>query len=196
MDPVTMGVMGVVSAGVGLAGSAMQASAQMASAQGQADALRAQAQAEQDKSKVDQEWANRRALEERAAAQRTAGDYERQARLAQSRLGAVAGSSGSSGSDATVMNLWSGIKREGDYNAQTAVVGGEQKSAGLTYQAALDRWTADTNARIKRSSADTTLSAGRLGAAGTMLGGISSMAARYGSFGGGSTTGRTGYGIG
>lgn len=195
MDPVTMGVMGLVSAGVGLASSAMQASAQTTAAQGQADALRAQADAETSKSKVEQQWANRRALEERAAAQRTAADYERQARLAQSRLGAVAGASGSSGSDATVMQLWSGIKREGDYNAQTAVAAGEQKSSGLTYQAALDRWTADTNARIRRASADTTLSAGRLGAAGTMLGGISSMAARYGSFGS-SGTGRTGYGIG
>lgn len=185
MDPLTMGALSLVGTGLSVVSGMQQASAQ-------ASAMEAQAKAEQDKAAVEQQWSNRRALEERASAQRTAGDYERQARLAQSRLGAVAGGSGSSGSDATVMNLWSGIKREGDYNAQTAVAAGEQKSAGLTYQSALDRWTADTNARIKTASARSTLTGGILGALGTGFSGLSKMGERYQIPG---TTGRTGYGI-
>ena len=85
------------------------------------------------------------------------------------------------------MDLWGDIEKEGQYNASQVTTAGEQRAAGMNYQAALDKWGADANARIKRSGAKSTLIGGLLEAAGKGIGG---MAARYG----GGSTGRTGYG--
>lgn len=153
---------------------------------GQSQAMNAQADADQRRADIEAQWADRRAKDERAAAQRGASEETRKARLAQSRLTAVAGGSGG-GQDGTVMDLWGDIEKEGQYNASQVTTAGEQRAAGMNYQAALDKWGADANARIKRSGAKSTLIGGLLEAAGKGIGG---MAARYG----GGSTGRTGYG--
>jgi hypothetical protein len=146
--------------------------------------MQAQAAAEQQRAAVEAQWAERRALEERASAQQAAGQETRKARLAQGRLGAVAGASGSGASDPSVMTLFEGIEKEGQQNAGLVQAAGDQKAAGITYQAALDRWTADTNARIKRAGAKSTLMGGYIGAlaglGNTLAGSMRSrMALRY-----------------
>ena len=102
---------------------------------------------------------------------------------------AIAGASGSGASDPTVMNLMEGIEREGQYNARTVQSTGDQKAAGITYQSALNRWAADSEAKIKK-----------IGAVGTLIGGAgkgfgefqTGMARRYGNTG--YSAGSTGYG--
>lgn len=218
MDPLSMmAVAGVATgvAGIGMqvaaankaqAGANASAAATEAGTKAQADAIRAQAEADQAVAAQNQQNANAKALEEKAAAQHTAAEQIRTGRLMQSRLGAVAGASGSSASDPTVMQLFSGIEKEAQKNASYDIASGNQKAQSISYQAALDRWTADTNADIKRKSAYDTIIGGRMtaqaqrlggqGAAlsgyGSALGGISSMALKYGSTSS-TSSGSTGY---
>lgn len=153
-------------------------------------AANAQADAAEQKAKIEAEWADRRAKEERGAAQRNAGEELRRARLAQSKLTAMAGGSGSGVDDPTIMDLWGDIEKEGRYNAATVTAGGEQKASGIQYQSALNSWAADSNARIMRSGATSSLIGGLLGAAGTGMQGYGRMSQRYSSPGSG------GYGTG
>ena len=113
-------------------------------------------------------------------------------------------------SDPSVMRLFEGIEGEGMVNAGRAQASGQQRADGMDYQAALDRWTADTNARIKRAGARSTLIGGYLNAGAEIGRGISArynsrpkapdrekpaaypMSARYNSRP--KTTGATGYG--
>ncbi len=75
--------------------------------------------------------------QERAAAQRAAEEQRRQARLAGSRLQAVAGGAGS---DPTVMNLAADIAGEGEYRALTALFEGESRARGMEGQARAARY--------------------------------------------------------
>lgn len=144
--------------------------------------MRAQAAADKQRAAYEGEWAARRANEERAAGQSAAGIEMHKAALAQSRLTALAGASGAGASDPTVAKLAGDIETEGRVNAGMAMAGGEQKAVGIEHQSTVDKWVADTNARIKNSSANTTLIGGILGAAGGMGQNYyrSRMGARYG----------------
>lgn len=128
-----------------------------------------QASAAKQQARAQSEWAERRAVEERASGQQTADEEKRKAHFLQSRLGAVAGASGSGASDPTVMKVWEGIEGEGQRNAGVAMAAAEQKAQGITYQAALDRWKADADGRLAK-----------LSAGGTILGGIGSAVGKYG----------------
>lgn len=186
MDPVTMAAVSAVVTAVGTG----------VAAYGSSQAMKAQASADRQRADIEAAWNERRAGEERATAQRAASEEARKARLAQSRLTAVAGGSGSGADDPTVMDLWGDISKEGDYNEAAAIAAGEQRAAGLEYQGALGQWTADANARIKESSANTTLIGGLLSSAGQAGSGYygSRMSMRYGTGDLGTSAGRTGYG--
>lgn len=175
-----------------LASSATTAAGTVYSSQTQAAAMRAQATADQARAEQQQKIAEAKGLEEKAFAQRAAGEEMRSARLAQARLGAVAGASGSGSEDPSVMQLWEGIQKEGEKNASAQTAAGAQKAQGLSYQAALDRWTADANAGIRRSGADATALGGYLTAGGQMFDGLSRMGLKYG--GGRVQSAATGYG--
>lgn len=167
MDPVTMATVAAVTTAAGTA----------VGAYGQYQSANAQADAERQRAAIEGQWAERRAKDERAVAQQGAAEEMRKARYAQSRLTAVAGGSGSGASDPTVMQLWGDIEGEGQLNASRAMMAGEQKATGMEYQAALDQWGAESNARIRERGASTSLMAGLLSAGGQFAGG---MAGRYG----------------
>ncbi len=151
---------------------------------GSAGAMKSQAAADQQRAQMEAAWKERQADEQRAAGQRQAGGKLREMELAQSRLTALAGASGGRADDPTVLKLMGDIEGEGRLNAKMAQAGGEKAAQGLEYQGSLDRWTADANARIKKSSANTTLIGGLLGAAGGLGKGYydmkSPMSSRYG----------------
>lgn len=150
-DPVTMAAIGTYA----------QTAAAVVSAGTAAYTAVATGEAGQKKAAAESAWAERRANDERAAGQRQALEEKHKADLLQSRLGAVAGSSGSGAADPGVMDTWGDIERQGDVNAGTAQAMAENKANGITYQAALDRWSADANAKL-----------GKVGAAGTLIGGL------------------------
>ena len=148
-----------------------------------------QGKAGQEQAKAQQLFADRQADEEQAAGQRAAAEETRKAKFAQSRLMAVAGASGSGVSDPGVMDIWGDIEQEGRYNSAVTQTMAKQRADGINYQASLDRWKADSNAKI-----------GKIGAIGTILGGVASaggdfaksrMSARY-SRGGNSSSYRYG----
>lgn len=179
-DPVTLAL---VTGGLSAGASVYQSEAQAAG-------MKAQASADEQRTMIDAQWAERRALEERVAGQSAAAQEVRQARLAQSRLGAVAGASGGGASDPTVMKMFEDIEGEGRRNAGMVQAGADQKAAGMTYQAALDRWTGDINARIKRAGAKATQIGGYLNA-GAQMG--SAMSRAYPAPRAAGAGGRTGY---
>lgn len=144
----------------------------MSTAQG----MRDQAAVDQQRNQIEGEWAKRRANEERAAGQATASDELRKMRLAQSRLTAVAGGSGSRADDPGVMDLHGDLGAEGHLNASRAMATSEQRASGIDYQASLGRWTTDMNARMRRSGATRTMIGGLLGGAAQFGSG---MATRY-----------------
>lgn len=147
------------------------------------------ADAQADAAKAQQAWADRQAMEEQAAGQRQAAQELKQAKAAQSRLMAVAGASGSGASDPTVMDLWGDIDTEGRVNAGVAQAMSQQKADGIRYQAALDRWKADSQKKIANVSAIGTILGGTMKAGGEYW--KTPMAAKYGT---GISYGGTGYG--
>lgn len=149
-----------------LASTLATAGSTLIGAAGQASSMRSQAAADRQRAAYEGEWATQRANEERASGQSAAGIEMRKAQLAQSKLTTLAGASGGGAADPTVLKLMGDIETEGRVNAGMATAGAEQKAAGIEHQSAVDQWVADTNARIKNSTANTTLIGGILGAAG------------------------------
>lgn len=166
-----------------IASAVMTAASTAIGAMGQASAMNAQAEADQKRTAIEAQWATRKANEERGAGQAAAAQKIHEQKLAQSRLTALAADSGGSATDPTVLKLMGDIEGEGKLNAGRTQAEADQKAQGMEYQAALNSWTADANARIKKSAAKTTLIGGFLGSAGQLAGGISNsrMAQRYGS---------------
>lgn len=179
MDPVSLALIGTAATAGGAVLGAVSTS----------NAMRAQAKVDQERSAAQGQWAERRAQEELASSQRSADQRMREGKLAESRLQATAGASGSKATDPTVMNLFGGIESEARVNAGNEMAAGQQKAAGLKYGADLDKWAADANAAIKNSAADSTLIGGILsgvGAMGTGMSkaglGFSSMGLRYANY--------------
>lgn len=170
MDPVTMMMVGTMAAGGGSALGAV----------GQYESMRAQAKAGQQQAKIEGAWADRRGKEEVAAAQRNADARVKEGDLAKSRLQSLSAASGSGATDPTVMNLFGGIEKEAQLNAENETAAGQEKAAGLKYGADLSKWAADANANIKNAAANTTLIGGLLGSAGQGMTGYGRMATRYG----------------
>ncbi len=150
MDPVSIGLM---------ASTALSAGASLLGANAQEKAGKAQ-----------QAAAERQALEERAAGQSAAAGELKKAKLAQSSLFTQAGASGSGASDPTVMQLFGDIEAQGQLNSGVAMAQSQQRADNISYQAALDRWKADSDARMKRIGAVGTLLSGGLKAYGTPMG--------------------------
>lgn len=109
---------------------------------------------------------NAQANTESATAQRAAAEERRMARLANSRLQAVAQGGGT---DAGVVNLAGDIAAEGEYRALTSLYEGEERAASLRH-----------SANVKRYEGKQAKYAGVLDAATTVLGNSKTMFDRYG----------------
>lgn len=186
MDPISIGAVALGSMPeLATVGALLSAGGTAYSAISSSQASNAQAAADRQKADLESKMLDERAKEERSSAQRVAAEELRKARFAQSRLGAVAGASGSGTTDETVMKLWGDIGKEGSYNASQATASGEQKASGMNYQANLDRWSADANSRIKEAAGRSTLIGGLMSSAGGLangLAGTSKMGLRYGGY--------------
>lgn len=157
-------VLSVVSSVVGAMGT-------IASGRAQAAAMQAQAQAAQyQAAQLDIQ-----AQEEQAAAQREAEEYKHKQKLAESKLQARSASSGFSATDPTALALAQEIVRYGTYQQQLAMYGGTSRRAGLEAQAEAKR----LEGRVSSMNAKAARKAAGYSAAGSIIGGLSSMA-RYG----------------
>lgn len=147
----------VVSTVAGMAGSYV-------SAQGTLAAGKAAEQA----AKYEAAQLDIKAKEEQAAAQRDMLDQRREKELALSKLQSNAAASGFSATDPTALALADEIERYGTYKEQLAQYGGESRRRGIEAQAHGTRMTGAAKRAGSRSEA-----------AGTILGGISSMASKF-----------------
>lgn len=142
----------------GLVGSAVSAAGTIAAgnaAQQQADYVAAQYDI--------------KAKEEQAQGQLEARQLREKKELAQSALTARSAASGFSATDPTTLALADEIERYGTLQEQMAQYGGKSRRRGYEAQA-----------KGKRISGKAARTGSRYGAAGTILGGISSMNKRYG----------------
>lgn len=110
-----------------------------------------------------------RAKEERAQAQKESLDVARKRRLALSRLQAIAAASGFGASDPSVLDLLGETAKYGTFEEQMARYGGTSRAAGLRAEAEGRRMAGSARARQSYFNA-----------AGTILGGVSSMFRKYG----------------
>lgn len=120
------------------------------------------------------------AKQRQAEAQLESEQYKRNKDRALSRLQAVSAASGFSATDPTALAKADEIARYGTYQEQLAGFGGKRQRAGLEAQA-----------EGRRLTGRAAMQGARYKAAGTILGGISSIAGKYGksyaSSGGGSS---------
>ncbi len=147
----------VVSTVAGMAGSYIQA-------QGTLAAGKAADQA----AKYEAAQLDIKAKEEQAAAQREMLDQRREKELALSKLQTNAAASGFSATDPTSLALADEIEKYGTTKEQMAMYGGESRRQGITAQAHGRRMEGQA-ARI----------GAKYSAAGTILGGISTMAGKF-----------------
>lgn len=120
-----------------------------------------------------------RAKDERAAAQREADQYQRQKKLALSKLTTRAAAGGFSATDPTTLALADEIEEYGTLQEQIARYGGESRAAGARAQAEASIYSGTTAYRSAISQGDVAYATGQakrdasyLSAAGTILGGI------------------------
>lgn len=99
--------------------------------------------------------------EEYASSQRDAEQKRKEAELVNSRAQALSAYSGAGASDPTIIQLMTQTTQQGEYNAQTALYGGEQRKRGLFDQAKGTRLTGEAS-----------LFGSFLGAAGTLASGF------------------------
>lgn len=150
---------------LGLAGTIVSAAGTLAA--GKAQAASAEYEAKQ---------LEVRAAEEKAAAQREAIETRRNVRQLTSRQQTVAAASGFSAMDDTVIDLAADTFARGEYQAGLQRYGGEERARGNLAQADASRLTGQA---AKQGA--------QLSALGTVLGGFSSMASKYGGGGFSST---------
>jgi hypothetical protein len=99
------------------------------------------------------------------------------------RLRAVMGASGAGIDD----NLIASLQGEGDYNANAALYGGDEKARGMRNQAALTRWSGDAGVGMGAFDRDSANRAADATLVGSIGKGVLSFASMYGGgmFGGG-----------
>lgn len=83
---------------------------------------------------------DRQAAEERAASQREALEKRHEGALAMSRQLAVAGASGAGVVNPSILDIYGETAQRGEYNAQTALYGGESRARGQMDEATAARF--------------------------------------------------------
>lgn len=130
-------------------------------------------------SKAQQKQLKQRAGQERAAGQAAAVQARRQANYVQSRLQAVAASSGAGALDKTVLDLSGGITKEGEYQALSALYSGNERANTDIYAGQVAR-TEGKNAQTESYYKAATYG---LAAYNSIAGGGESLYSKYGQGG-------------
>lgn len=176
----------IASTAISAVGTIAAGKAQAAQYQAQAQANLMQAQANKQAAEFEAVQLEMQGNEELAASQQEAEESRRRKTLALSTLQARAAGSGFTATDPTALNLSDEISKYGTLQQQMALYGGQSRKSGLLSQAAARRFEGETGLAIGgyesaslRQAASAARSGSYLSAAGTILGGISSMAGKY-----------------
>jgi hypothetical protein len=140
------------------------------------NAAAAQGEAEQTAANFEAKQLDIKAKDEFATGQRQAQQYQRQKKLALSTLQTRASGSGFAATDPSTLALADEISTYGTLQEQMALYGGESRQQDMNLAAAGRRFSGASAAALgKAKQTGAYLSAG-----GTILGGISTMAGKYG----------------
>ena len=120
--------------------------------------------------------------QEIAASQLRAEEASRQSRLKQSRVLALAAASGGGAMDMDVMNAIAGFEEEGDLAARTELYQGSEKARTLRMKGEAGIWQGESQARATQYEGLSKASALKYRAVGTLMGGASSLASKYGAY--------------
>jgi hypothetical protein len=162
------------------AGTAVTAVGTIAAGQAAARQQILAGQAQQAASEFQAKQLEVRAANERAAAQRQAQEVRRQQRLALSRNQAVAAAGGFSTDDPGTLDIQGQIERYGDYQAAIAQYGGDAASDADKASAAGLRAGGANALALGYDAAASTRTNSLLSAAGTIIGGATTMYQKYG----------------
>lgn len=120
--------------------------------------------------------------QEEAASQMKAREAKRQSRLMQSRVLALAAASGGGAMDMDVLNTIAGFEEEGDLAARTELYQGSERARQLRMQGDAGIWQGETQSRKTIYEGNVASSQFKRRAVGTILGGASSLASKYGEY--------------
>lgn len=165
--------MAQVAAVIGLVGTVIQAAGTLASGR----AAERAGQQQQQVAEYEAKQLDMQAREERAAAQRDAMELARRKRLALSALQARSAASGFMATDPLTYDLMGEIAEYGTLQEQMAQYGGRSRARGVEAQAQGRR----LSGQAALAEGQAARRASRYAAAGTILGGISGFARRFGS---------------
>lgn len=164
----------------GIAGTAISAVGTIAAGTAAARQQMAQAQAIKAGNEFQARQLEVRAANERAAAQRQAQEIGRQKRLALSRNQAVAAAGGFSADDASTLDIQGELEKYGAYQEAMAQYGGNAAADADLASAKASRAAGANALTIGQESASATRLNSFLSAAGTIIGGATSMYEKYG----------------
>ena len=176
-----MAELATIAAITSMAATAVTAVGTIAAGQSQAEYYERQGAANKQAADFQAKQLDIKAKDEFASGQRDMLQMRRQKNMALSRLQAVGASSGFSATDPSNLAMADEISKYGTLQEMTALYGGENRGKDLKLSAAAKRFEGDTTASLYSDQASMTRTGSYYSAAGTVLGGASTMATRFGS---------------
>lgn len=171
-----------------VAGTVMSTAGQMKQAQDTKNIANVNAANTRNVAAYNAGLANQAAGQEEAASQIRANEVRRQSRLKQSRVLALAAASGGGAMDMDVMNAIAGFEEEGDLAARVELYQGSESARKYRAQGEAGVWQGEIAARNLKYEGLSKASALKNKAIGTIMGGASSLASKYGGRGFGSSS--------
>ena len=175
-DPLTWGLI------LGGAGTLMSTAGQISAASDAKNIATMNAENTRKVAEYNAAISEQAAGQEEAASQLRAKEALRQSQLKQSRVLALVGASGGGAMDSDVMTIIGGFAEEGDYNARTELYQGSENARKLRADADAGIWQGESTASAIEYQGLSESSALKNQAAGTLMGGASSLAFKYGAY--------------
>lgn len=175
-----MAELAVISAIAAGAGAVVSAAGTIASGNAEADLAMRQGVARNQSAQFEAKQLDINAKDEKAMAQREAQQLGRQKRLALSSLQAKGAASGFSATDPSNLAIADEISKYGTLQEDMAMYGGESRANDLRLNAASRRYSGANELEYAAQYGDARRTAAKYSAFGTILGGASTMASRFG----------------
>lgn len=161
-------------------GTGVTAYGTIAAGKAEAEQAYRQGRARKEAAEFEASELERQAKEQAAAAQMEAGEYRRKKVLALSEVQANSAASGFMATDPSTLAIADEIAKYGTLQESMAQYGGDSRAAGLKSQAAASRFSGRSALAAGKAEASSIRRASTLNAAGTILGGVSTLADRFG----------------
>jgi hypothetical protein len=178
-DPVTLGLAGSIGLNAIGAGTILTSAGTLVGGFMKADAEEEMGRLQKGAADFEAQQIQMQAAESRASAQRQMFERQRLTKLALGTLQTRAAAGGGKATDENVLDLTSEIAGRGQYQALAELYNGENRARGLEDMAKAKRYEGDAKVYGANRSATGSRIGAVLGAGGTILSGLGSMARDY-----------------